>query len=63
VERRSPLEARRDQGDGVIAQELEEVFPQLVFTDDEGRKKVDCVGLLAPLIEAIKELDARLLRG
>jgi len=46
---------------GVIAQELEEVFPHLVITDDEGRKKVDYVGLVAPLIEAIKELDARLL--
>jgi len=46
---------------GVIAQELAEVFPHLVITDDEGRKKVYYVGLVAPLIEAIKELDARLL--
>jgi hypothetical protein len=37
------------------------VFPELVVTDDEGRKKVDYIGLVAPLIEAIKELDARLL--
>jgi hypothetical protein len=45
---------------GVIAQEVEEVFPQLVITDEQGRKTVDYVGLVAPLIEAIKELDARL---
>ena len=58
----APIDARRDQGSmGVIAQELEEVFPHLVITDDEGRKRVDYVGLVAPLIEAIKELDARLL--
>jgi hypothetical protein len=58
----APQEAREHQaGMGVIAQELEEVFPQLVITDDDGRKKVDYVGLVAPLIEAIKELDARLL--
>jgi hypothetical protein len=27
---------------GVIAQELEEVLPEPVATDDQGRKKVDC---------------------
>ena len=45
---------------GVIAQEVEAVFPQLVTEDAEGYKSVDYSGLVAVLIEAVKELDARL---
>jgi trimeric autotransporter adhesin len=41
----------------VIAQEVEKVFPQLVSTDEQGRKQADYSGLIAPLIEAGKELD------
>ena len=52
-------EAKEQPGIGVIAQELEKVFPELVHTDEQGRKKVDYVGLIGPLIEAVKELDAR----
>lgn len=44
---------------GVIAQEVEKVFPELVSTDEQGRKKVEYEGLIAPLIEAVKELDER----
>jgi len=44
---------------GVIAQEVEKVFPELVTTDELGRKKVEYEGLIAPLIEAVKELDQR----
>jgi hypothetical protein len=44
----------------VIAQEVEEVFPELVETTPEGLKKVNYDGLFAPLIEVVKELDARL---
>jgi hypothetical protein len=45
---------------GVVAQEVEEVFPELVFDsgDDEGYKGVDHSGLTAALIEAAKELKA-----
>jgi hypothetical protein len=32
----------------------------LVSTDEQGRKQVDYSGLIAPLIEAVKELDDRL---
>jgi len=42
---------------GVIAQELEAVFPQLVKTDKEGYKAVNYAALTAVLIEAIKELS------
>jgi Chaperone of endosialidase len=45
---------------GVIAQEVEQVFPELVTTDEHGYKLVNYAGLIAPLIEALKELDARL---
>ena len=44
---------------GVIAQEVEQVFPELVGVDQRGYKTVNYIGLIAPLIEAVKELDAR----
>lgn len=47
---------------GVIAQELREVFPDLVREGPDGFLTVDYAGLLAPVIEALKELDARLSR-
>ncbi|PCJ98195.1 MAG: hypothetical protein COA45_08585 [Zetaproteobacteria bacterium] len=45
---------------GVMAQEIERVFPELVQTaDDEmGTKSVSYLGLIAPMIEATKELKA-----
>ena len=44
---------------GVIAQELEAVFPELVFTSGgEGYKTVAYYQLTAVLIEAVKELNA-----
>ncbi|MBQ3613153.1 MAG: tail fiber domain-containing protein [Bacteroidales bacterium] len=42
---------------GLLAQELEEVLPNLVFTDDEGRKLVDYVSLIPVLIDAIQTLQ------
>jgi hypothetical protein len=42
---------------GVIAQELESVFPELVSTPKNGYKSVDYVKLTAVLLEAIKELN------
>jgi hypothetical protein len=45
---------------GVIAQEVEEFFPELVsdFGDEEGYKGVNHFGLTAALIEAARELKA-----
>ncbi|SFE77662.1 tail fiber domain-containing protein, partial [Thermoflexibacter ruber] len=40
---------------GVIAQELEKVFPNLVHTNDKGYKSVNYIGLIPVLLEAIKE--------
>jgi endosialidase-like protein len=56
----APANAKEQPGMGVIAQEVEKVFPELVTTDEEGRKQVEYSGLIAPLIEAVKELDERL---
>ena len=46
---------------GVIAQEVEEVFPQVVLTadDERGTKSVDYGKLTGALIEAVKELSAK----
>ncbi len=45
---------RRDMG--VIAQEVEQVFPEAVDTDSEGFKAVGYTKLIGPLIESTKEL-------
>ncbi len=44
---------------GVIAQEVEEVFPEVVNTDRNGFKSVAYSKLISPIIEAIKELFAK----
>ncbi len=44
---------------GLIAQEVEKVFPEVVETDGSGYKSVAYQNLVAPLIEAIKELHAK----
>ena len=55
----APPEAKEQPGMGVIAQEVVKVFPELVETTPEGLKRVNYEGLIAPLIEAVKELDER----
>ena len=44
---------------GVIAQELEAILPELVLTDDEGMKSVNYAQITGLLIEAVKELSAK----
>jgi hypothetical protein len=50
-----------DKGEqiGVIAQDVEAQFPQIVVEGSDGMKRVRYDRLVAPLIEAIKELTAR----
>ena len=55
----APDDAKELPGMGVIAQEVERVFPELVVTGDDGIKRVFYMGLIGPLIEAVKELDDR----
>jgi hypothetical protein len=56
----APEEAKAQPGIGLIAQDVEKVFPELVSEDEQGRKRVAYYGLIGPLIEAVKELDGRL---
>ncbi|WP_413295217.1 tail fiber domain-containing protein [Bdellovibrio sp. HCB185ZH] len=44
---------------GVIAQEVESVYPELVRTDNEGTKSVNYLGFIAPIINALKELNQK----
>ncbi len=46
---------------GFIAQELREVFPELVDENEEGYLNIDYVGLIPVLVEAIKELEAKII--
>ena len=45
---------------GVIAQDVEKVFPELVVADSEGMKAVAYANLVAPLIEAVKEQQTQI---
>jgi hypothetical protein len=44
---------------GVIAQQVEQIFPELVTTRDNGYKAVKYEKLTAILIEAVKELTTK----
>lgn len=44
---------------GVIAQQLEPVIPHLVTTNSNGIKTVNYDGIIAYLVQTVKELDAR----
>lgn len=50
----------RGQQIGVIAQEVEPVFPEAVVTGEDGIKAVRYDKLVAPLIEALKEAKERI---
>jgi trimeric autotransporter adhesin len=60
VERRRPAGGLGAAGRGRDRQEVERVFPDLVETDPERIKRVAYYGLIGPIIQAVKELDARL---
>lgn len=47
---------------GLIAQEVELNFPELVKTDEQGFKSVNYIGLIPYLIESVKELMAKIER-
>ena len=63
VEKLRGVTYTRDERDniGVIAQEVEKVLPEIVLTADDmmGTKSVDYSRITAVLIEAVKELSAR----
>ena len=45
---------------GIIAQEVEKLLPELVHTGQNGEKSVNYGGIVGVLVEAIKELSARI---
>jgi len=45
---------------GVIAQELEQVFPEMVTLEGDGYKTVKYDNMIPVLVEAVKELKARI---
>lgn len=47
---------------GFLADEVEKVFPSAVFEDGNGIKKVAYLQLIAPIVNALKEIDERLKR-
>lgn len=49
----------QDLQTGVIAQEIEKVFPELVSVGENKYKSVNYIGLIPHLIEAVKELDKK----
>ena len=54
--------AKQEQGDeryGFLAQNVKEVFPQLVHTDNSGYMYVDYIGLIPILVQSINELKAK----
>lgn len=46
---------------GFVAQELQEVLPELVIADKEGYLAVNYDGVIPVLVEALKEMESRLL--
>jgi hypothetical protein len=53
-------DAGRDSGlqTGLLAQEVEKVFPELVSENNDGMKGVNYIGIIPYLLEAVKELKA-----
>ena len=49
----------RNKEMGVIAQEVQAAFPEAVVEDEDGLLMVDYPGLVAALIESVKELAER----
>ena len=45
---------------GVIAQEMEKVFPEIVNTAEDGIRAVSYSNLVAPLIESVKALNGKI---
>tara|TARA_Y100001972_G_scaffold127421_1_gene184171 strand:+ start:431 stop:1507 length:1077 start_codon:yes stop_codon:yes gene_type:complete len=58
-EERSSIHSHEGQDIGVIAQEVQEVYPELVHEREHGYLTVDYVKLTAVLIQAVKELSAK----
>lgn len=46
---------------GLIAQDVEKVYPELSYKDAKGVRSLNYLGFIAPIIESIKELTAKVM--
>jgi hypothetical protein len=53
-------EAETELKFGFIAQELREIYPNLVLEDDYGHLSLNYIGLIPVLVESIKELNTKI---
>ena len=51
---------KEERNVGVLAQQVEKVLPEVVSQDGNGYLNVDYGGIVPLLLEAIKELEARI---
>ena len=56
------IDEKRDQTlqFGVLAQELQKIYPELVTKDEKGILSVNYIGLIPVMLESIKELKSEL---
>ncbi len=54
------LKESNDDRIGLLAQEVKEIFPEIVREDQEGMLSIDSSGLIATLIEAVKEQQSEI---
>jgi uncharacterized phage infection (PIP) family protein YhgE len=59
-EEASPKGVERSSSIGLLAQEVETVFPTLVKEDRQGKKAVNYSGMIPVLLEAIKEQQSQI---
>ena len=57
---RNDIDDKTTRFAGVLAQELQKVLPEVVHKNDDGYLSVSYGNIISLLIEAIKELEARL---
>ena len=60
VGRRFRWKASGKEDLGFIAQEVEDIFPELVHTDEDGFKSLDYAKLVPVLVESVKDLNSRI---
>jgi len=60
VEHATNIKDKEERNVGVLAQQVEKVLPEVVSQDGNGYLNVDYGGIVPLLLEAIKELEARI---
>jgi hypothetical protein len=55
------IDSRNNDGRhyGFIAQEVEKIYPEMVSEDEKGMKQVDYSAFIAPVVDAVQQLNAK----